>query len=232
MKITNKIIIAIDGFSSTGKSTLAKKIAQKLGYIYVDTGAMYRAVSLYAMENGFIDDETFLKKDLISKLADIDLKFRYNDELGYAEIYLNGKNVEHKIRTLEVSNRVSKVAAISEVREKLVEQQQKMGLEKGIVMDGRDIGTVVFPKAELKIFMLAEADKRASRRHKEMTDDGKNISYESVLKNVTERDLMDTTRKDSPLIKADDAITIDNSDLNVDETFDKVYKLVAQKIKD
>jgi len=232
MKITNKIIIAIDGFSSTGKSTLAKKIAQKLGYIYVDTGAMYRAVSLYAMENGFIDDETFLKKDLISKLADIDLKFRYNDELGYAEIYLNGKNVEHKIRTLEVSNRVSKVAAISEVREKLVEQQQKMGLEKGIVMDGRDIGTVVFPKAELKIFMLAEADKRASRRHKEMTDDGKNISYESVLKNVTERDLMDTTRKDSPLIKADDAITIDNSDLNVDETFDKVYKLVVQKIKD
>ncbi len=232
MKITNKIIIAIDGFSSTGKSTLAKKIAQKLGYIYVDTGAMYRAVSLYAMENGFIDDETFLKKDLISKLADIDLKFRYNDELGYAEIYLNGKNVEHKIRTLEVSNRVSKVAAISEVREKLVEQQQKMGLEKGIVMDGRDIGTVVFPKAELKIFMLAEADKRASRRHKEMTDDGKNISYESVLKNVTVRDLMDTTRKDSPLIKADDAITIDNSDLNVDETFDKVYKLVVQKIKD
>ncbi len=231
MKNTNKIIIAIDGFSSTGKSTLAKKIAQKLGYIYVDTGAMYRAVSLYAMENGFINEEVFSKQDLISKLADIDLQFKYNSDLGYAEIYLNGKNVAREIRSLEVSNKVSRVATVKEVRAKLVELQKKMGLEKGIVMDGRDIGTVVFPEAELKIFMTASADKRANRRYQEMKGEGNDVSYESILKNVTERDLMDTTRKDSPLVKADDAIAIDNSDLNVDETFDKVYELVVQKIR-
>lgn len=232
MKNIDKIIIAIDGFSSTGKSTLAKKIAQKLGYIYVDTGAMYRAVSLYAMENGFINDEVFSKQDLISKLADIDLQFKYNSDLGYAEIYLNGKNVEREIRSLEVSNKVSRVATVKEVRAKLVELQKKMGLEKGIVMDGRDIGTVVFPEAELKIFMTASADKRAGRRYKEMRDEGKDVSYESILKNVTERDFMDTTRKDSPLIKANDAIAIDNSNLSVNETFDKVYERVIQKIKD
>lgn len=232
MKNIDKIIIAIDGFSSTGKSTLAKKIAQKLGYIYVDTGAMYRAVSLYAMENGFINDEVFSKQDLISKLADIDLQFKYNSDLGYAEIYLNGKNVEREIRSLEVSNKVSRVATVKEVRAKLVELQKKMGLEKGIVMDGRDIGTVVFPEAELKIFMTASADKRAGRRYKEMKDEGKDVSYESILKNVTERDFMDTTRKDSPLIKANDAIAIDNSNLSVNETFDKVYERVIQKIKD
>ncbi|MCK4561292.1 MAG: (d)CMP kinase [Flavobacteriaceae bacterium] len=225
-----KIIIAIDGFSSTGKSTLAKKIAQKLGYIYVDTGAMYRAVSLYAMQNKLISNEIFLKENLISKLIDIDLQFKYNSSLGYSEMYLNGINVESKIRGIEVSNMVSKVATVKEIREKLVEQQQKMGLNKGIVMDGRDIGTVVFPEAELKIFMTASADKRARRRYKEMIDKGESISYELVLKNVTERDLVDTTRKDSPLVKADDAIAIDNSNLNVDETFKKVYQYVKQKI--
>jgi len=226
-----KIIIAIDGYSSTGKSTLAKKIAQKLNYIYVDTGAMYRAVSLYAMQNGFIDNDTFSKGNLISKLPNIDLKFKYNNELGYAEIYLNGKNVEQEIRGLEVSNMVSRVATVKEVRAKLVELQKKMGLDKGIVMDGRDIGTVVFPKAELKIFMTASADKRAKRRYNEMVDNGKDISYESILKNVTERDLMDTTRKDSPLEKAEDAIAIDNSNLNVTQTFEKVYQFVLQKTK-
>jgi len=232
MNYAKKIIIAIDGFSSTGKSTLAKKIAQKLNYIYVDTGAMYRAVSLYAMQKNIINKDFFLKEKLISKLENIDLVFKYNDDLGFSEMYLNGKNVEKEIRTMEVSNMVSKVATVREVREKLVEQQQKMGRYNGIVMDGRDIGTVVFPDAKLKIFMSATANKRAKRRYKEMIDNGKKIDYKSVLENVTQRDLIDTTRKDSPLIKADDAIEIDNSDLNVTETFEKVYQYVEEKIKD
>jgi len=232
MDKTNKIIIAIDGYSSTGKSTLAKRIAKTLGYVYVDTGAMYRAVSLFAMEKGLINENHFDVDGLISKLNDIDLKFTYNSDLGYSEMFLNGKNVEKKIRSIEVSNFVSQVAAISEVREKLVEQQQKMGLSKGIVMDGRDIGTVVFPEAELKIFMTASAKNRAQRRYKEMIDNGKEISFDDVLENVTSRDLIDTTRKDSPLIKAKDAIEVDNSDLTVGETFDLVYKYVENQIPD
>ena len=230
MKSEKNIIIAIDGFSSTGKSTLAKNIAKTLGYIYVDTGAMYRAVALYAMQNGLINKEIFLKEKLLSKLGEIDLKFKYNQDLGYSEIYLNGENVEMDIRSLEVSNMVSRVAAVKEVRDKLVEQQQKMGVDKGVVMDGRDIGTVVFPDAELKIFMTASAAKRAKRRYKEMIDNGKDISYQDVLENVTQRDTIDTTRKDSPLVKAHDAIAIDNSDLNVAETFNEVYKYVLKKI--
>ena len=226
----DKIIIAIDGFSSTGKSTLAKKIAKTLGYIYVDTGAMYRAVSLFAMENGLISDNHFDVDGLISKLDGIDLRFRYNHDLGYSEMFLNDKNVEKKIRSIEVSNFVSQVATISKVREKLVEQQKKMGLSKGIVMDGRDIGTVVFPNAELKIFMTASAKNRAQRRYKEMIDNGKEISFEDVLENVTSRDLLDTTRKDSPLIKANDAIEVDNSDLSVDETFNLVYQYTKNKV--
>jgi cytidylate kinase len=229
MENGKNIIIAIDGYSSTGKSTLAKNLAKKLGYIYVDTGAMYRAVSLYAMENGLIDKEKFDKDGLISALTNIHLQFEYNPKMEFSEMYLNGKNVEKEIRSLEVSNMVSRVAAVSKVREKLVEQQYKMGLNKGIVMDGRDIGTVVFPDAELKIFLTASSEKRAMRRYKEMTDNGVEISYNAVLENVNTRDLLDTTRKDSPLIKAADAIEIDNSDLNVRETFEKVYKY-AQKI--
>ncbi len=225
-----RIIIAIDGYSSTGKSTLAKKIAKQLGYIYVDTGAMYRAVSLYAYEKGYIDKNSFKVDKLISDLDHINLEFKYNDALGYSEIYLNKKNIEQDIRTLEISNFVSKVAAIPEVRKKLVEQQQVMGLEKGIVMDGRDIGTVVFPEAELKIFMTASAEKRAQRRYKEMIDNGNDVTYESVLENVNSRDLLDTTRNDSPLIKAQDAIEVDNSDLSVNETFDSVYQQVKRKI--
>ena len=230
MERKKNIIIAIDGFSSTGKSTLAKKIAKTLGYIYVDTGAMYRAVALYAMQNGLINKEIFLKDKLLSKLDEIDLQFKYNQHLGYSEMFLNGENVEKDIRSLEVSNMVSKVAAVKEVRLKLVEQQQKMGIEKGVVMDGRDIGTIVFPDAELKIFMTASAAKRAMRRYKEMIDNGKDISYESVLENVNQRDNIDTTRKDSPLVKAEDAIAIDNSDLNADETFKEVYQYVLKKI--
>lgn len=225
-----KIVIAIDGYSSTGKSTLAKKLAKQLGYIYVDTGAMYRAVSFYAHEKEYIDKESFKVEKLISDLDQINLEFKYNDALGYSEIYLNKRNIEKEIRSLEISNYVSKVAAVPEIRRKLVEQQQEMGLKKGIVMDGRDIGTVVFPEAELKIFMTASSEKRAHRRYKEMIDNGNDVTYVSVLENVNSRDFLDTTRKDSPLIKAQDAIEVDNSDLSVDDTFDVVYQYVQQKI--
>ncbi|KQS45695.1 MULTISPECIES: (d)CMP kinase [Flavobacterium] len=221
-----KITIAIDGFSSTGKSTLAKQLAKYLGYIYVDTGAMYRAVTLYAMQHDFISDTHFDKKALIERLPKISLQFLFNPDLGYAEIFLNEKNVEAEIRTLEVSNFVSRIAEISEVRAKLVEQQQNMGKNKGIVMDGRDIGTVVFTDAELKLFMTASPETRARRRYEELLQKGQEVTYEEVLKNVQERDYIDTHREDSPLTKADDAIEIDNSHLSIQEQFDKVLGLV------
>ena len=230
MNNSNKIIIAIDGYSSTGKSTLAKHLAKEMGYVYVDTGAMYRAVAYYAMKQGLIDENHFDKEGLISDLNIIDLNLQFNPKLGYAEIFLNGENVESFIRSIEVSNMVSKVAIVSEIREKLVEQQQKMSLDKGIVMDGRDIGTVVFPEAELKLFMTASAEKRAQRRFKEMTDNGVQIQYETVLENVTSRDHLDTTRDDSPLVKADDAIEIDNSDMNVDQTYEVAMRYVKERL--
>ena len=232
MSQKKKIIIAIDGYSSTGKSTLAKHLAKEIGYIYVDTGAMYRAVAYYAMKQGLIDKKHFDKEGLISELDKIDLRFEFKTELGYAEIFLNNKNVESFIRSIEVSNMVSKVASISEVREKLVEQQQKISLDKGIVMDGRDIGTVVFPQAELKIFMTASAEKRAKRRYKEMIDNGVQIEYDTVLENVTSRDHLDTTRADSPLVKAEDAIEIDNSDMTVEETYALAMSYVKKKLAD
>lgn len=225
-----KINIAIDGYSSTGKSTIAKKLAESLGYVYVDTGAMYRAVTYFAVKNHIISKDFFKKEELISKLNQIDLKFIFNKDLGHAEIYLNGKNVEENIRNLEISNLVSRIAEVSEVRRKLVEQQQKIGKDKGVVMDGRDIGTIVFPDAELKIFMTASAEKRAQRRYKEMIGKGESVNLEEVIKNVTERDRIDTNRKDSPLIMAEDAVLLDNSDLSADETFEKAMVLVAEKI--
>lgn len=223
-----KITIAIDGFSSTGKSTLAKQLAQHLGYVYVDTGAMYRAVAYYAMQKDFIKENYLNKEALIQSLPFIHLQFKFNPDLGFAEMYLNEVNVEQAIRTIEVSNFVSKVAEISEVRAKLVEQQKQMGKNKAIVMDGRDIATVVFPDAELKIFMTASATKRAQRRYEELKQKGTIVSYEEVLKNVEERDYIDTHRDDSPLKMAPDAIEIDNSNLTREEQFEKVMVLIKE----
>lgn len=226
-----QITIAIDGFSSTGKSTVAKQIAKELKYIYIDSGAMYRAVTLFAMNNGYINSSEFNKKELIQNLGNIHLSFRLNEKKDLAEIYLNKVNVENEIRGLEVSKLVSKVAEVSEVRRMLVKQQQEYGKEKGVVMDGRDIGTVVFPEAELKFFMTASAEKRATRRFDELISRGDKVNFEEILKNVEYRDLIDSTREDSPLVKADDAIEIDNSDLSLEEQFEKIYKLVKEKIK-
>jgi cytidylate kinase len=226
-----KITIAIDGYSSTGKSTLAKQLAKHLGYVYVDTGAMYRAITFFAMQNGYITVDFFDKQSLINSLPFINLQFKFNADLGFAEMYLNDVNVETEIRTIEVSNFVSKVAEVSQVRAKLVEQQKQMGKDKAIVMDGRDIGTVVFPNAELKIFMTASPETRAERRFDELQSKGQNVPYEAVLKNVQERDYIDTHREDSPLVKAADAIEIDNSHLSREEQFDAVLELVVDLAK-
>lgn len=228
--MSKKITIAIDGFSSTGKSTLAKQLAKHLGYVYVDTGAMYRAVTYFAMQNGYITKDYFDKQTLINSLSSIKLHFEFNQELGFAEMYLNNTNIEKEIRTLEVSNLVSLVAEVSEVRAKLVEQQQEMGKGKGIVMDGRDIGTVVFPRAELKVFMTASPETRAQRRFDELKAKGQEVSFEEVLKNVEQRDYIDTHRDDSPLTKADGAIEIDNSHLTKEEQFTVVLEMVDQVI--
>jgi CMP/dCMP kinase len=224
-----KITIAIDGYSSTGKSTLAKQLATTLGYVYVDTGAMYRAVTLFAMESGFISAGQLNKEGLIASLETIKLNFVFNPAVGFGEMYLNGRHVEDDIRRLDVSNLVSHIAEVSEVRAKLVEQQKQMGADKGIVMDGRDIGTVVFPDAELKIFMTSSPDTRAQRRFDELAGKGQSVSFEEVLKNVRDRDYIDTHRQDSPLRKADDAVEIDNSYLNREEQFQIVFDL-AQNI--
>ncbi|MEP1488091.1 MAG: (d)CMP kinase [Algibacter sp.] len=227
----NKITIAIDGFSSTGKSTVAKQIAKYLGYIYVDTGAMYRAVTYYAMQNGLINEGDFNKEALIYQLPKIKISFKINEVLGFAEVYLNDENIEKQVRTLEVSSFVSQIAAVSEVRRKLVEQQQLLGRDKGVVMDGRDIGTVVFTDAELKLFMTASAEKRAVRRYDELIERGDHVTYEAVLKNVQDRDHIDTTRKDSPLVKAEDAIEVDNSNMTLVEQFEKILQLAIMTIE-
>jgi cytidylate kinase len=221
-----KITIAIDGFSSTGKSTLAKQLAQHLGYVFVDSGAMYRAITYFAMRNNWVDAENLNQSELIANLKNIQLSFQFNADLGFSEMFLNNENIEKQIRTIAVSNLVSKIAEISEVRSKLVEQQQAMGKNKAIVMDGRDIGTVVFPDAELKIFMTASASTRAKRRFDELIAKGDKVTFEEVLKNVEDRDYIDTHRADSPLVKADDAIEIDNSEMTKTEQFELVLNLV------
>ncbi len=228
--VEKKIIIAIDGFSSTGKSTIAKHLAAELNYLYVDTGAMYRAITYYAMQQKFVGPDFFDTDALINELNNISLEFVYNSELKFSEMCLNGVNVEREIRTIEVSKLVSKVSAISEVRKKLVEQQQTMGTKRGLVMDGRDIGTVVFPEAELKLFMTASPEKRATRRYKELLDRGHKVNYDEVLENVQQRDLIDSTREDSPLIKAKDAVEFDNSDMGLKEQFERVYNLALLTI--
>ncbi|MEE9362195.1 MAG: (d)CMP kinase [Cellulophaga sp.] len=222
-----KITIAIDGYSSTGKSTIAKQLAKSLGYVYVDTGAMYRAVTLYAMQQNIVESVS----ELIAKLPSVKLKFEFNENLGYAEICLNGSNVEKEIRSLDVSKKVSKIAAIEEVRTKLVEMQKQMGMEKGIVMDGRDIGTVVFPDAELKLFMTASPEKRAYRRYKELLDRGDVVTYEEVLKNVEDRDYLDSHRKISPLKRAENAILFDNSDMGLEEQFERIHNYALRVIE-
>jgi cytidylate kinase len=229
-KHMKKITIAIDGFSSTGKSTLAKQLAAALGYVYVDTGAMYRAVAYYAMQHNLVSETHLDKAGLIAQLPNINLRFQFNPALGFAEMYLNNENIERQIRTIEVSRMVSKVAEISEVRSKLVEQQQAMGKDKGIVMDGRDIGTVVFPDAELKLFMTASSKTRAQRRFDELVEKGQHITFEEVFQNVEERDYIDTHREDSPLVKAEDAIEVDNSSLTKKEQFELVLNLVKEKL--
>jgi cytidylate kinase len=228
--MNNKITIAIDGFSSTGKSTIAKLIAKKYNFIYVDTGAMYRAVTLFAMQNNLISNAFMDQTSLIKKLKEITLSFQFNRKLGFAEMFLNKVNVEKEIRTLEVSQFVSKIATISEVRKKLVSEQQEMGKQGGIVMDGRDIGTVVFPNAHLKLFMTASADKRATRRYKELIAIGDNVSFKDILFNVQERDRIDSTREDSPLVRADDAIEFDNSDMGITEQFDEICAIIDRII--
>lgn len=213
-----KITIAIDGHSSCGKSTMAKKLAREIGYIYVDTGAMYRAVTLYALRNNvFYKESNVDTEKLEGLLPEIEISFKRDEVSGTVNTYLNGECVENKIRTLEVSSRVSKIAAIPSVRDKLVEQQQRMGKDKGIVMDGRDIGTVVFPDAELKIFVTASAEIRAQRRFDELKAKGMECDYADILKNVEERDYIDSHRATSPLRKANDAILLDNSNLSIDE---------------
>ena len=228
--MNNKITIAIDGFSSTGKSTIAKLIANKYNFIYVDTGAMYRAVTLFAMQNNLISNGFMDQTSLIKSLKEITLSFQFNRKLGFAEMFLNNVNVEKEIRTLEVSQFVSKIATISEVRKKLVSEQQEMGKQGGIVMDGRDIGTVVFPNAHLKLFMTASADKRATRRYNELIAIGDNVSFEDILFNVQERDRIDSTREDSPLVMADDAIEFDNSDMGITEQFDEICSVIDRII--
>lgn len=226
-----KITIAIDGFSSTGKSTLAKQLAKELGYLYVDTGAMYRAITLFAMQKGFIGADLEDINGLVTALTTIELSFVFNDALGFSEMYLNGENVETAIRKMDVSKNVSRIAEIKEVRQKLVMLQQAMGDDKGIVMDGRDIGSVVFPNAELKIFMTASPAKRAYRRYKELLDRGEDIAYQEVLENVEKRDYIDSHREFSPLTQAKDAIVFDNSDMGLKEQFERIHNYALRVIE-
>ena len=230
---TKKIIIALDGFSSCGKSTFAKSIANKLGYIFIDTGAMYRAVTLYALEHGAIRSGIVDEEAVVALLDEISITFRFNPHRGASDIYVNGDLVEGKIRTIEVSNCVSAVSAIGKVREKLVSMQQEMGQRRGVVMDGRDIGTVVFPNAELKIFMTADPKVRAERRYVELTAKGDNVSFEEILENVVSRDKADMSRAISPLQQAEDAIVLDNSYMTVEEQmvwFDKEFARVQSSL--
>ena len=227
-----KITIAIDGFSSCGKSTMAKELAKKIGYIYVDTGAMYRSVTLFAMRHGLFNADGSVKTDALKQqMSDIDITFKFNEKAGRPDTYLNGECVEEAIRTLEVSNHVSPIAAIPFVRAAMVARQQRMGRDKGIVMDGRDIGTTVFPEAELKVFVTASAEVRARRRYDELKEKGMPADFDDILKNVQERDYIDSHREVSPLRKAADAIELDNSHMTIAEQNDWLMRQVQQRIE-
>lgn len=228
-----KIIIAIDGHSSCGKSTMAKSIAQELGYIYIDSGAMYRVVTLYALRNGLINNGVPNIEKIISELENIKITFKWDENSGKNTTFLNGENVEEEIRRLEVSENVSPISTIAEVRHEMVKQQRENGKNKGIVMDGRDIGTVVFPDAELKIFMTASPEIRAQRRFLELREKGQEVDFNSILQNVEGRDEIDSTREVSPLKKAEDALILDNSNLSREEqlkwTLEKVTEITEGK---
>lgn len=226
------LIIAIDGYSSTGKSTLAKLLAAKLGYIHIDSGAMYRAITLFAIRNRMINGETVDEKALIDGLKSVDIHFEINPENGQNEIFLNGKDVEREIREMEVSSKVSLVAKISEVRNHAVAQQRKLGQKKRIVMDGRDIGTTVFPNADLKLFLNTSAEIRAQRRYLELLKTEHPATHQEVLENITERDRIDSNREVSPLRKAEDAIEVDNGNLSPAETLERILEIISEKFSD
>ena len=224
-----KIIIAIDGHSSCGKSTMAKDLAKVLQYKYIDSGAMYRAVTLYCLRMGFFTDDVLNLEAIKQHINDIHISFEHNEETGNSDTYLNGENVEKQIRSMEVADKVSPVAAVGFIREAMVVQQQSMGKGKGIVMDGRDIGTVVFPDAELKLFVTARPEVRAQRRLDELIAKGETVSFDEVLKNIEKRDFIDSTRKDGPLRKASDAIALDNSEMTIAEQNDFLRELKGVK---
>lgn len=226
-----KITIAIDGHSSCGKSTMAKQLARELGYVYVDTGAMYRSVTLFALRNNLFNEDGSVKVDQLQKRMDeINISFKFNTETGRPDTYLNGELVENEIRLMEVSSHVSPIATIGFVREAMVEQQRRMGADKGIVMDGRDIGTTVFPDAELKIFVTASAEVRAQRRYDELVGKGETADYADILKNVEERDYIDSHREVSPLRQADDAVLLDNSNLTREQQSKQILQLAKERI--
>lgn len=232
-KSVKKIVIAIDGFSSCGKSTFAKAIAARLGYIFIDTGAMYRAVTLCALNQGLVGEQNVDEAAVVAMLDRVNISFKFNSERGASDVYVNGECVEREIRTIEVSSCVSRISSIREVREKLVALQQQMGCDRGVVMDGRDIGTVVFPDAELKIFMTADPKVRAERRYAELTAKGDKVTMEEILENVISRDNADMTRAISPLRQADDAIVLDNSYMTIAEQmewFDKEFARVQSSL--
>jgi len=225
-----KVTIAIDGYSSCGKSTLAKEIAQKLNYRYVDSGAMYRAVTYYMIKNGILKDGAYIKQAVVNELPSIEIDFTFNKEKGISETLLNGNNIEKDIRTIEISRQVSPISAIEAVRTKLVSLQQKMGTKGAVVMDGRDIGTVVFPKADVKLFMTANMNIRAERRYQELLSKGQNVNFDEVKESLNRRDYIDMNRDVSPLRQAKDAIVIDNSELTREEQLDLALDIINQKI--
>jgi len=226
-----KLTIAIDGHASTGKSSIAKKLAKSLGYIYINSGSMYRAVTLYAIENNLLELIDLDINKFIEKLKENKIYFKKNENKSISEIYLNKKNIENEIKSLRVSQKVSLIAAVPEIRKEMVKLQRNIDRTKGVVMDGRDIGSVVFPDADIKLFLTASHDIRAKRRHNEMINDGEIVNIKDVLENILVRDNLDTTRKDSPLVIEKDAIVIDNSYLSIEDQLAKILALINQKIK-